>query len=156
MAQPFNKQVLSTAEVLSSTVSNARFGALDEQLWIAVRLPELALQSAEGALRREMPGSDRRGDRERASASHIPPLAHPSPTVVVDSLQGRLCVIAVNGAARSLGIAPGLSLSAAFAFSGSIRVLERALEAEKTHLEVLAAGALRVQQRGVRHSGSAG
>jgi protein ImuB len=150
MAQPFSKQALPTAEVSSSSVSNAQPGAFEEeQLWIAVRLPELALQSAEAALRRELPsvssGSEGRGARKRTFASsRIAPLAHSSPTVVVDSLQGRLCVVAVNDAARSLGIAPGLTLSAAFAFSGSIRVLERAPDAEKTHLEVLAAACQRL------------
>jgi protein ImuB len=60
------------------------------------------------------------------------------PTVVVEAFGGRLKVIALNGAARRRGIQHGFDLSAAFAFSGALRVLERSSRAERTLLEALA------------------
>ncbi|HEX5419466.1 MAG TPA: DNA polymerase Y family protein, partial [Gammaproteobacteria bacterium] len=66
-------------------------------------------------------------------------LAIGRPIAVVEPRRGRLFVAAVNPAARSLGIKPGLGLSAAFGFSGSLQVLERSLQAESAQLEALAA-----------------
>ncbi|HEX7081943.1 MAG TPA: DNA polymerase Y family protein [Gammaproteobacteria bacterium] len=89
------------------------------QLWIAVHLPDLALRAAQAA------SADAR------------------PTIVVEALRGRLRVVALNEAARSRGIGPGLDLSAAFGFSGALRVLERSPQAERVLLEALAAACCR-------------
>src|SRR5690606_14001068 len=89
-----------------------------EALWIAAHHPELALDAIDPTARR-----DRR------------------PTVVVEAHGGQLRVVALNDAARSRGIRPGLDLSAAFAFSGALRVLERSPQAERSLLEDAAAAA---------------
>lgn len=89
-----------------------------ELLWIAAYHPELALDAIDPSARRD-----------------------PRPTVVVEAHGGRLRVVASNDAARSRGIRPGLDLSAAFAFSGALRVLERSPQAERSLLEAAAAAA---------------
>ena len=89
-----------------------------EPLWIAAYHPELALDAVDPAARR-----DRR------------------PTVVVEAHGGHLRVLALNDAARSRGVRPGLDLSAAFAVSGALRVLERSPRAERSLLEAAAATA---------------
>lgn len=123
MAQPFRKHALSAGEASRSSPSispERGGGALEEPLWIAVCLSTLALRAAEGG----------ETSLERLSEQ---------PSVVVESARGRLCVVAADAAARALGIVPGLHLNAAFAFSGSLRVLERSPGAERVHLEALAA-----------------
>src|SRR5690606_27004522 len=89
-----------------------------EALWIAAYHPELALDAIDPSARRD-----------------------PRPTVVVEAHGGRLRVVASNDAARSRGIRPGLDLSAAFAFSGALRVLERSPQAERSLREAAAAAA---------------
>jgi protein ImuB len=48
-------------------------------------------------------------------------------------------VAAVDAAARALGVEPGLSLSAAFGFSGALEIIERSIPGEAESLEAVAA-----------------
>jgi protein ImuB len=90
------------------------------QLWIAVCLPNLAFD----ALREPLP--------QRAAVV---------PTVVVESQEGQVYVVAANDEARALGIAPGGKLNAALALAASLKVLERSPRNERAHLESLASWA---------------
>lgn len=122
MARFVDSLARSSGEIRPSPSPGHRFDVSsdvpDGPLWLAICLPDLAFQAVDPTL---------------------PAEALSQPSVVVDSLQGRLCVVAVNDAARTLGIKPGFNLDAAYAFSGSIRVLERSPRAERVRLEALAA-----------------
>jgi protein ImuB len=164
MAQPFRKHALTFAETLRSSPdadadADADAGAFGAQLWLAVWLPGLALQAVEAVADPSNdstaasigPISDSPPDSTGSmadSATHAGRPAHGSarvqPSIVVEPSQGRLCVVAADDSARSLGIEPGLNLNAAFAFSGSLRVLERSPRAERVHLEALAAACRRL------------
>jgi protein ImuB len=109
---------LSFGEVQRSPGTTPDAPAREEQLWIAVYQSNLSMQAIE-------PQAAARRDSR--------------PTVVVEPLGGRLRVIALNDAARSRGVRPGLDLNAAFAFSGALRVLERSHSAEQDLLEACAA-----------------
>jgi len=81
-----------------------------KKLWIAIRLPKIALES--------LPDTNQQGM-----------------TVVVEPQQGHHRVIVANRNALKQGIKPGLKLSAAYALSDSLCVLERCPAAERTVLE---------------------
>jgi protein ImuB len=135
MAQPFRKHALTLGETSRSSGSaDAAAGVLNEPLWLAVWLPGLALQAVDHPAA-DYSAADHESAHERARQR---------PSVVVEPSQGRLCVVAADACARSLGIEPGLNLNAAFAFSGSLRVLERSPRAETVHLETLAAACRRL------------
>ena len=90
------------------------------QLWMAVCLPNLAFDALRGPV------------AQRAAVV---------PTVVAEPQEGQVYVVAANGEARSLGIAPGAKLNAALALAASLKVLERSPRIERAHLESLAAWA---------------
>ncbi|MBN1238871.1 MAG: DNA polymerase Y family protein [Gammaproteobacteria bacterium] len=135
MAQPIRKRAPTFGET-SASAPEAGAAVRDGQLWLAVWLPGLALQAIDRASGEE-PSDQPANSRESGRSAERRAAARPS--VVVESAQGRLCVVAADDAARRLGIEPGLNLSAAFAFSGSLRVLERSPRTERVHLEALAA-----------------
>jgi len=85
-----------------------------QQLWIAVCLPNLAFEC--------LPGLDRS-----------------LPAVVVEPERGNLRVIAASRAAAEAGIASGTKLHTALALAASIQVFERAPSLERQCLESLAA-----------------
>jgi protein ImuB len=95
-------------------------GPAKPQLWIAVCLPNLAFDALRGPRARE---------------------ATVVPTVVAESQEGQVYVVAANDEARTLGIAPGSKLNAALALAASLKVLERSPRNERAHLESLAAWA---------------
>jgi protein ImuB len=125
MAQSLKSLAPSPREAPPSPRSAA---AAESRLWLAVRLPGLALESVS-----ERPG---RGGAARAARAEQ---AARRPVVVVEPRRGRLFVAAVDAAASALGISPGLGLGAAYGFCGSLEVIERSLEAERSKLEALAA-----------------
>ena len=84
-----------------------------KKLWIAIRLPKIALES--------LPDTNPQGM-----------------TVVVEPQQGHHRVIVASKNALKQGIKPGLKLSAAYALSDSLYVLERCPEAERAVLEGVA------------------
>src|SRR6188472_1292696 len=83
------------------------------QLWIALCLPSLPLESLTNA-------------------------ASNDPAVVVEQRQGQERVVAVNAHARRCGIAPGCKLSAARALAVSLEVHERSDRLERESLESIA------------------
>jgi protein ImuB len=83
------------------------------QLWLAVCLPSLALESLAAAQPHE-------------------------PAVVVEAEQGRELVVASSAAAANAGIVPGMKLSTAFALAASLQVFERTPSLELASLESLA------------------
>jgi protein ImuB len=83
------------------------------QLWMAVCLPNLSFDALHGPVH--------------------------EPAVVIEPLEGQVCVVAVNGRARELGIAPGSKLNAALALAASLKVFERSPRIERALLESLAA-----------------
>lgn len=83
------------------------------QLWIAVCLPSLALESLSAAQPHE-------------------------PVVVVEAEQGQELVVAASEAAVQAGAVPGTKLSTALALAASLQVLERAPSLELASLESLA------------------
>jgi protein ImuB len=60
------------------------------------------------------------------------------PLAIVEPRRGRLFIAAADTAARALGVERGLSLSAAFGFSGSLEIIERSISAEAASLEGIA------------------
>jgi protein ImuB len=84
-----------------------------KRLWIAIRLPRIALES-------------------------LPDINPQGVVVVVGSQQGHHRVIVASRNALKQGIKPGLKLSAAYALSDSLHVLERCPEAEHAVLEGVA------------------
>ena len=82
------------------------------QLWLAVHLPNLALDA----------------------------LAAPfgGPAAVVEPQRGRIRVVAVNEKARAAGVEPGAKLTTALALERSLRVLDRSEAAERAALESFA------------------
>ena len=63
------------------------------------------------------------------------------PAAVVEPKGGQLRLSAVNAKAQALGIEPGMTISAALAFSDSLELLERSVEAERKNLEAIASWA---------------
>lgn len=100
------------------------------RLWLAVRLPMLALES----VRDSTNAAQRRPEDASAGRQRTPR----RPLAIVEPRRGRLCIAAADEAARALGIEPGLSLSAAFGFSASLDVIERSVAAEAACLEAVA------------------
>jgi protein ImuB len=92
--------------------SNANNKKTVTQLWLAIHLPRWALD-----------------------ALHLQPSA--LPRVVVEA-QAQQKIHACNQAAEKLGVKPGMPLNAAYVLSGSLQVLARDLQREKTELERLA------------------
>ncbi len=86
------------------------------QLWMAVCLPNLAFDALRGPV------------AQRAAVV---------PTVVAEPQEGQVYVVAANGEARSLGIAPGAKLSAALALAASLKVLERSPRIERAQSRVV-------------------
>jgi protein ImuB len=86
------------------------------QLWIAVSLPNLALECFAAA-----------------------PVG---PAVVVEAERGQLLVVAANAAAAGAGIGRGTKLSTAMALAASLQVFERAASRERASLEALASSAV--------------
>lgn len=121
MAQSLKSLAPSPREVPLSP----RSAAVKARLWLAVRLPALVLESVSDRAARASPACAEQAARR--------------PVVVVEPRRGRLFVAAVDAAASALGISPGLGLGAAFGFFGSLQVIERSLEAERSKLETLAA-----------------
>ena len=66
------------------------------QLWMAVCLPNLSFDALHGPVH--------------------------EPAVVIEPFEGQVCVVAVNGRARELGIAPGSKLNAALALAAALLV----------------------------------
>ena len=85
-------------------------------LWIAVCLPNLALESLSGPVADEA-------------------------AVAAEPQQGQIHVVAVNARARQAGIEPGRQLSAALSLVASLKVYERSPELERRMLESLAIAA---------------
>ena len=85
------------------------------QLWIAVSLPNLALECL--------------------------PAVPAGPVVVVEAERGQLLVAAANTAAAEAGIGRGTKLSTAMALAASLQVFERAAPRERASLEALASSA---------------
>jgi len=89
------------------------------QLWLAVRLPSLALECLSAARLRK-------------------------PAVVVEAQQGQSCVVAANREAANAGINPGNKLGTATTLAASLQVFERAPHLERASLESLARWAERL------------
>jgi protein ImuB len=110
---------LQTLELLVPEEANASPTARPEigraQLWLAVCLPNLALEAIDA------------GTSE--------------PSVVVELDRGQLYVVAVSASARKVGIEIGYNLTAALALSASLRASERLPGQEQACLESLASWA---------------
>lgn len=91
----------------------SRSVARKPQLWIAVCLPKLPIES-------------------------LPEHATAEPAAVVEPQQGQIRVVAVNARAQRCGIEPGHKLGAARALATSLRVYERLPSFERACLESLA------------------
>jgi protein ImuB len=118
MVQLFRSSALQTEDRLPVSQPRSSHGQ-SKQLWVAVYLPDLALNAvADGH-------PDFHLDSDR-------------PAAVFEPAGGQLRIVAVNGAARSVGIRSGLSVSAAMALTASIELLERSITAEDRYLEGLA------------------
>jgi protein ImuB len=83
------------------------------KLWVAAYFPKLALES-------------------------LAATSADGPTIVTEIRNGYTCVIAANDKAKALGVKSNLKLSAAFALSDSLEVIERCPESERAKLETLA------------------
>ena len=86
------------------------------QLWLAVCLPSLALESLSATRPSE-------------------------PAVIVEAAQGQLIVVAANPVAAAAGVAAGTKLGTAMALAASLRVFEREPSLERGNLESLASWA---------------
>lgn len=84
-----------------------------DKLWLAIYFPKLVLES-------------------------LPATSGDGATVVTESRDGAARIVAANEAASDFGISSGLKLSAAFALSDSLNVLNRCAESEQARLEALA------------------
>jgi protein ImuB len=96
--------------------SDSRPASSKRQLWIAVCMPSLALESlsvADSAL----------------------------PVVVVEAARGQLHVVAASRAAAEAGISSGMKLQTAMALAASLQVFDRSQLLERQSLESLAAWA---------------
>lgn len=91
----------------------------ENKLWIAVQLPDIALESHPDCAPNEI-------------------------TVVVEPRDGRHRVVAANRRALERGIKPEIKLAAAYALSDALRVLKRCPEAERSVLEAIARWARRL------------
>lgn len=96
-------------------------GQHEPQLWLALRLPDLALDALASSLE--------------------------GPVVVAEPLRGHIRVVAMNGEARRAGIEPGAKLTTALALERSLQVLDRSPAAERAALESLAIWAQRLTPR---------
>ena len=114
MPRPMQSLDLVFREATVPTPNREREPTLAKsQLWMAVCLPNLSFDALHGPVH--------------------------EPAVVVEPLEGQVRVVAVNGRARELGIAPGSKLNAALALAASLKVLERSPRLERALLESLAA-----------------
>jgi protein ImuB len=117
MPQSSKKLALFAREVATVPRAVARLERQRKpQLWLAVCLPNLALDALAVAVSSE-------------------------PAAVVEPQRGQLSVVAVNDRARAAGIEPGRSLSAALALAATLKVLPRSPQAERASLESLASAA---------------
>lgn len=108
-----------------------------DELWLALFLPELWLTAA---IRAQTPRAS--SDAAAAAAS-----VSPVPLVILATHNRVQRVIATDGAARNLGITPGLSLASALALSPTLDARERDSRHERALLDELATRALRFTPR---------
>ena len=94
-----------------------------EELWLAIRLPELPLNALTG----------RHSDVDPAQ-----------PAAVYEIAAGQLRIVAANAAARRSGVVPGLTVGAALALAGSLELDERSPSAEDACIEAIADWAYRL------------
>jgi protein ImuB len=103
--------------ILPETVEAPRARSHPEQsrsrLWLAVCLPNLALECLPGAITQ-------------------------TPAVVIESQRGQLHVVAANAKAQGVGIGPGSKLCTALALTAALQTFERSPHAERRTLESLA------------------
>src|SRR5262245_45826063 len=92
------------------------------QLWLAIHLPQLALEAL------ATPAHEEQDSRLRAM-----------PRVVVDPESRQQIVLARNECARALGVRAGQSLQAAFALASGLQTLPRDAQRERARLARLAA-----------------
>jgi protein ImuB len=109
---------LFAPEAAPTSRANRRPAPRKSQLWVAVSLPNLALECLPAVLPDPAVGNCSR--------------------VVVETERGQLHVIAANAAATEAGIARGTRLSTALALAASLQVFERAAHRELASLESLA------------------
>jgi protein ImuB len=112
MPRPLPFLDLFTRETAALPPPEPRWARRDLEVWIAVCLPSLPLESLPGATS--------------------------EPAAVVEPLHGQLQVVAANAQARQCGIEPGIRLNAARALARSLKVLERSADFERGSLESLA------------------
>src|SRR5215468_7578570 len=116
MPRPLQSRDLVAREAVTVPSPDRTLALAKPQSWLAVCLPNLALDVFGGA---EADG----------------------PAAVVEPLHGQVIVVAANRHARRCGVVPGVKLNSAFALAASLRVFERSPRRERLALESLAAWA---------------
>jgi protein ImuB len=117
MARVHKSLELFSSEPIEAPRPDPRPSLSKPQLWLAVCLPSLALESLSAVRSSE-------------------------PAVVVEVAQGQPIVVAANPAAAAAGIAAGAKLGTAMALAASLRVFERQPSLELANLESLASWAV--------------
>src|SRR5688572_8248884 len=116
MARVHQSLELFSSEPIEAPSPAPRPSLSKPQLWLAVRLPSLALESLSAVRPSE-------------------------PAVVVEAAQGQLIVVAANPVAAAAGITAGTKLGTAMVLAASLRVFERQPSLELANLESLASWA---------------
>ena len=112
MSRPLPSRDLVAREAVTLPGSDRAAAFAKSQSWIAISLPNLALDVLGVAATDES-------------------------AAVVEPLHGQVFVVAANRHARRCGVVPGLKLNSAFALAASLRVLERSPHRERSGLESL-------------------
>jgi len=118
MVQPLRSLPLFAGEFPPLPLSKGSQAPWQNPLWAAVHMPELPLEALS--------------------------ISHAQAAVVVEPQKGHHRVIVASEKALAQGIVPGLKLSAAFALSRALTVLDRSPEAEHLKLASLAQWARRI------------
>ncbi len=132
MPRPLQFLDLFPRETAESPPPESRWVWRKPQVWIALCLPNLPLESQPGYL--STPGY-----LSNEFASTEPSSDESAPAAVVEPQQGQMRIVAVNAHALHYGVEPGHKLSAALALAATLKVYERSPAAELGSLELLAA-----------------
>jgi protein ImuB len=123
---PGRRNAVAKARALRPAVESAPLSRTRcRQLWVAIHLPQLAL---EAFMSSPQPSP---ADGRRSGVS--------SPVVVIDTEQRQHNVLAGNRAAYAAGVRPGQSLNAAIAFASQLEARPRDAAQERERLSRLAA-----------------